>query len=160
MPTSGEPQDGETSRFKALKYRPGLARRFGAQGDARTLCAGFLRGYDHDHHHHATALSAPFPVHRGDAWTALEGGQKTLDAPCLARPERFPRKPTIPSRPEQVWIHPPDHVTATAPPPGATCDSGTIPGERLDTPTADIEDHASIARPVSLLEASATGRWS
>ena len=95
-------------------------------------------------------------VHHAQA--ALGARQKTLDAASLAPPGRFPKKPTVPSLPEQVWIDPPDHVSATSPLPGAACDSGTIPGEHLDPPIAELENHASIARPVSLLEASAAGQ--
>ena len=146
------------SQFKPLKYRPGFPKRFGAQEDARTFCARFFRWYNHDHHHHGIALLTPFQVHYGHAQATLEARQKTLDAAYLAHPERFPRKPTVSSLPEQVWINPPDHVSATSPLPGATCDSGTIPGEPLDPPIAEIENHASIASPVSLLEASAAGQ--
>ena len=146
------------SQFKTLKYRPGFPKRFGAQEDARTFCVRFFRWYNNDHHHHGIALLTPFQVHHGLAKTALEARQKALDAAYLAHPERFPRRPTVPSLHEQVWINPPDHVSANSPLPGATCDSGTIPGQRPDLPTAEIENHASIASPVSLLEASAAGQ--
>ena len=146
------------SQFKTLKYRPGFPKHFGAQEDARTFCARFFRWYNHDHHHHGIALLTPFQVHYGHAAAALEARQQTLDAAYTAHPERFPTRPTVPSLPEQVWINPPDNDGATSPLPGATRDSGTIPGERLDPPIAEIENHASIASPVSLLEASAAGQ--
>jgi len=145
------------SQFKTLKYRPGFPKRFGAQEDARTFCARFFRWYNHDHHHHGIALLTPFHVHYGNAQAALEARQHVLDAAYEGHPERFPRRPTVPNLPKQVWINPPDDV-ATTPLPGATCDSGTIPGERRDSPIAEIENHASIASPVSLLEAPAAGQ--
>ena len=96
------------SQFKTLKYRPGFPTRFGAQEDARTFCAGFFRWYNHDHRHHGIALLTPFQVHYGQADAALESRQKTLDAAFAAHPERFPRRPVVPSLPAEVWINPPE----------------------------------------------------
>ncbi len=146
------------SQFKTLKYRPGFPKRFGAQEDARTFCARFFRWYNHDHHHHGIALLTPFQVHYGKAQATLAARQQVLDAAYLAHPERFPGRPTVPSLHEQVWINPPDNVPAISPLPGATCDSGTIPGQAPDPPIVEIENHASIASPVSLVEASAAAQ--
>lgn len=73
------------------------------------VCAGPLGHYIVEHHHSGIAMLTPAQVHYGQAEEVLAQRQRVLDAACAAHPERFVNgPPKVPSRPQAVWINPPE----------------------------------------------------
>ena len=101
------------AQFKTLKYRPSYPGRFASLPDSVAWCRDFFGWYNHEHRHEALALLTPADVHFGRAPTLLAARQRVLDAAYAAHPERFVRRPTAGSPPNEVWINkpiPPDHT--------------------------------------------------
>ena len=99
------------SQFKTMKYRPEFPERFGSIEDARSFLRTFFHWYNQEHRHHGIALLTPAQVHQGRAAAVLAERQRALDAAYLAHPERFPRRPSVPTLPREVWINPPCPVS-------------------------------------------------
>lgn len=95
------------SQFKTLKYRPEFPGRFGCLTDARSFGQGFFHWYNQEHRHAGLAMLTPAHVHYGLGPSVLQSRQDVLDAAYAAHPERFPRRPTVPSLKHTVYINPP-----------------------------------------------------
>ena len=97
-----------------MKYRPEFPERFGSLEDAQTHCQAFFAWYNDQHCHSGIGIGigigymTPHSVHYGlDADLRLIR-QATLDAACLANPNRFKNKrPQLPPMSTAAWINPP-----------------------------------------------------
>jgi putative transposase len=96
------------SQFRTLKYRPDFPDRFGCLLDARAHCQVFFPWYNNEHRHSGLGMLTPKNVHFGETAAVLTQRQAVLDAAYAAHPERFVRRPPVPSAPPPaVWINPP-----------------------------------------------------
>jgi putative transposase len=104
------------SQFKTLKYRPEFPDRFGCVEDARAFCGPFFAWYNTQHHHTGLGLLTPEMVHYGRAPQVLAQRQLVLSAAWQEHPERFVRRPPVPTQPPTaVWINPPPLQLPPAP---------------------------------------------
>ena len=96
------------SQFKTLKYRPDFPDRFGSLEDARAFCQRFFHWYNLEHHHSGIAMLTPQMVHYGLTTEVLNHRQRVLTEAFQQHPERFVRRPPLPTPlPDAVWINPP-----------------------------------------------------
>jgi len=96
------------SQFKTLKYRPDFPDRFGSLEDARAFCQRFFHWYNLEHHHSGIARLTPQMVHYGLTTEVLNHRQRVLTEAFQQHPERFVRRPPLPTPlPDAVWINPP-----------------------------------------------------
>ena len=96
------------SNFKTEKYRPGFPARFESIEHARAHCRAFVDWYNHAHRHSGIGLMTPAAVHHGHAEQLHAARAARLDAAFARNPERFIRKPPIPTElPDTAWINKP-----------------------------------------------------
>jgi putative transposase len=108
------------AQFKTMKYRPDYPDRFDSLDHARNWARVFFVWYNHEHHHTSLGLMTPAVVHFEQADEVRARRQRVLDKAYAAHPQRFVKgRPIAPKMPAQVWINPPQSVTAT----------GTAPAE-------------------------------
>lgn len=94
--------------FKTLKYCPAFPERFGSIQDARTFCTWFFGQYNHHHRHSGIGFYTPASVHFGTAESVRSQRAATLDAAYAVHPERFVKRPPIPTElPVAAWINKP-----------------------------------------------------
>ena len=101
------------SQFKTMKYRPEFPERFGSIEDARTFGRVFFPWYNGEHRHSGIAHLTPEQVHYGLGEAVLAERQRALDLAYEAHPERFSKRPTVPSLHREVWINPPSVAQET-----------------------------------------------
>jgi putative transposase len=103
------------SQFKTLKYRPGFPDRFGSIQDARAFCQLFFGWYNREHRHAGIAMMTPQAVHYGHAAQLHQVRAAVLAGAYAAHPERFVRKPPVPTPlPVAVWINRPERTPEAA----------------------------------------------
>lgn len=95
------------SQFKTMKYRPDFPGSFGSLEDVRAFGQPFFHWYNEEHRHSGLALLTPSQVHHGRGEAVLAERQQALDVAYASHPERFPRRPTVATLPNEVWINPP-----------------------------------------------------
>jgi putative transposase len=95
------------SQFKTMKYRPEFPERFGSIEDALAFCRVFFPWYNDEHRHSGIAHLTPRQVHYGLPAEILSERQRALDMAYEAHPERFSKRPIVPSLHKEVWINPP-----------------------------------------------------
>ena len=101
------------AQFKTLKYCAAFPDRFGSLADARGFCATFFDYSNHDHRHSGIGLYTPASVHFGTAAEIRVQRATTLDAACVAHPDRFRKRPVPPRLPEVAWINQPEVLIQT-----------------------------------------------
>ena len=85
------------SQFRTLKYRHDFPDRIGRINDARAFGQEFFRWYNEEHRHSGVALLTPAMVHSGQTEAVLAQRQAVLAAAYQAHPERFVRRPPVPT---------------------------------------------------------------
>jgi len=124
------------SNFHTLKYRPQFPPRFdGGFDHAHSFCGPYFRWYNDEHYHSGIAMLTPETVHAGRAEEVLAQRQRVLDAAFAAHPERFRKRPTVPTLPAQVWINGPPKTDNCAPAP---------PDSAIPPSTAGVGEHGRI----------------
>ncbi|MGW2199410.1 hypothetical protein ACWCSH_44660 [Streptosporangium sp. NPDC001682] len=81
---------------------------FGSFAGARSFCRRFFGCCSREQYHSGIGLHTPFSVHIGTAQAIQERRGATIEVFRMANPQRFTRKPSLPTLPDVAWVNRPD----------------------------------------------------